>query len=825
MPNYSGIQKEEILKGLVHDDYFSNFGYEPNIDNIDFVITDKKARGDLFSDGAGSSRHYLWAETKKGTHDVFNMFTQLLLACKKTYEKGDHLAPPWLGVFDEARISFVAFHDILPIFNEIDFNWNQTPSNHDTTDFQKARRAVEKLIGAKIIVYNFGAGDDDIKEFIKTHFVMGASASIKSPITKDNFAQIFIKWIKEVKPFINISKDDWSEFRRLGIHDGDFFRADVMSEGGNTITERIKIVLKSDNYRFNEKIHGRLFTSDIDFTDKGAAYNRFWNKYERPPAEVYQKFIVERRDLLSSRNIRETKGTFFTPKIWSDKSKEYLAEVFGDDWQEKYYIWDCAAGTGNLLAGLTNPYNVWASDIEAGNVETMRSLVDIDENLNLLDAHIFQFDFLNDILTEEEYERQKGICAKAGLPPPERKLPPLLCEIIDNPEKRKKLIVYVNPPYAEASSAVNITRTGENKRGVTITHNAHNEYKNALGKAANELFSLFMMRIANKLSGAYLAVFSKLKYVNSANFVQFRANFSAQFQKGFICRSDTFDNVRGKFPIGFLIWRLSYNGYDFKFPKSVRLDVINEDGKRAAKKKGFYNSGKYINKWIKELDMNKNGAIGFMVNSGADFLKTNQTYLTVIEGTRHFNYFAFHENNIIGGCIYFAVRLCITPTWLNDRDQFLYPNNKYKIDIEFQNDCLIFTLFHGQNRISRNDGVNHWIPFTEKEVDAKEKFESNFMSNYLKGKTFSIEARSVLTAGLELWKYYHQKIKNNRTASANASFYDIREFFQGRKESGNMNAKSNDETYNALIANVRDAQKVLAKKIEPKVYEYGFLKE
>ncbi|MDR2785622.1 MAG: hypothetical protein LBB83_06880 [Treponema sp.] len=64
MADYTGIQKEETLKSLVHEDYFPKFGYEPNIDNIDFVITDKKARDDLFSDGPGSSHHYLWAEAK-----------------------------------------------------------------------------------------------------------------------------------------------------------------------------------------------------------------------------------------------------------------------------------------------------------------------------------------------------------------------------------------------------------------------------------------------------------------------------------------------------------------------------------------------------------------------------------------------------------------------------------------------------------------------------------------------------------------------------------------------------------------------------------------
>jgi hypothetical protein len=134
-------------------------------------------------------------------------------------------------------------------------------------------------------------------------------------------------------------------------------------------------------------------------------------------------------------------------------------------------------------------------------------------------------------------------------------------------------------------------------------------------------------------------------------------------------------------------------------------------------------------------------------------------------------------------------------------------------------------LFHGQNRFSSKDGINHWIPYAEKEVNAKEKFESNFMSEFLKDKPFSPEAQAVFDAGRELWKYYHTKIKNDKTASVNASFYDIREYFQGRNESGTMNTKSDDESYNALIKDLRGKHKKLAKKIEPKIYKYGFLKE
>jgi hypothetical protein len=102
---------------------------------------------------------------------------------------------------------------------------------------------------------------------------------------------------------------------------------------------------------------------------------------------------------------------------------------------------------------------------------------------------------------------------------------------------------------------------------------------------------------------------------------------------------------------------------------------------------------------------------------------------------------------------------------------------------------------------------------------------------------FSEEAKLVFDAGKNLWKYYHTQefpsfrgVDSNAVGrrgvyNVNASLYDIREHFQGRNEKGKMNNKSDDETYMKLIAELRSALKILAKKIEPKVYEYGFLKE
>jgi hypothetical protein len=473
-----------------------------------------------------------------------------------------------------------------------------------------------------------------------------------------------------------------------------------------------------------------------------------------------------------------------------------LAKVFGEAWQEEYYVWDCAAGTGNLLAGLTNKYNVWASDVEEGNVETMQSLVDIDESLDLLPAHVFQFDFLNDSFD---------------------KLPEGLRGIVKDPEKRKKLIIYINPPYAEASSTTAVMGAGRIKAGVATEQKTRNKYQSLIGAATNEISAQFMARIYYEIPCCKLGIFSKLKFVCTQHFINFRKCFKADYKAGFVVPADTFDNVHGKFPIGFTIWYLD----GVQFPKYIETDIQNGGGKKRFWD-DFYKS---INHWIKQFNIAANDSLGFMIMDAPDFQKIHQPIATLVKSSRHAVFYSFNNNNLITGCIYFAVRLCIEPTWLNDRDQFLYPNDEYKDDTEFQNNCLVFTLFHGQNRISSQHGVNHWIPFTEREVDAKEKFDSAFMSGFLKGKTFSAEALAVLDAGRELWKYYHAQTKTNRTASVNASFYDIREFFQGRNDKGAMRTKSDDATYNELLAALRNRLRVLTEKIQPKVYEYGFLKE
>ncbi len=402
----------------------------------------------------------------------------------------------------------------------------------------------------------------------------------------------------------------------------------------------------------------------------------------------------------------------------------------------------------------------------------------------------------------------------------------------------KKLVVYINPPYAEVSSKAETGKVGVNLSKI------HSKYGTLLGTAGRELFAQFLVRIYSELNGAIVAEFSKLKLLQGPAFLALRAHFQAQLNAIFLAPAYTFDNVKGQFPIGFKIWD---TGLKEQFI-SVIADVYDKNTDFIGTKELYaLEKGQHINKFISLYKGSNENAIGFMDGINAnDFQHHNIVYvLNTKEQAPNPRGLWINSGNLIPVAIYFSVRKAIEANWLNDRDQFLFPNDGWKTDEEFQNDCLTFTLFN--NNIQSKFGANHWIPFTESEVNAGEKFESSFMTDFIDGKItvneqsnnplfevkaadktqasgprqFSAEAKAVFDAGRELWRYYHSQANIN----VNASLYDIREYFQGRNDKGRMNSTSPDAEYTKLITDLRQKLNLLAAKIAPKVYEHGFLKK
>ena len=813
---YKDIREEE-LKNKVSTDWFKQFDTTEILGNIDFTVLPKQ-------DSLFGRTPLLWAEAKTGNFDICAMFVQLILTIGKARTFDKTLPPAFLGAFDFKKIAFVDYVNIQGIFFLNDFNWNVTPSNYDTKEFKLIKDRIESVLNDKTYIFDYQNDEKELKTFIKNN-VAKATTRSKTKIDKNNFIPIYLRWVEVVKPIIDVN---WDELKKNNILDSDFYLADLFVDDKDTQSieddfttrDSLFVVFNNQGYKIAKKNIKQMFDATINIRNKNA-YLQFWKLYKRPPIMEFQDYVIERRDLLVPQDIRERKGAFFTPRIWVELSQKYLTDYLGVDWQDDYYIWDCAAGTGNLLAGLTNKYNIYASTLDQADINVMHER--IDHGANLLINHVFQFDFLNDDFS---------------------KLPQSLQNIINNPEERKKLVIYINPPYAEATSSKTVSGTGENKAGVTTNFEIKKQLNPKIGKASNEIFALFMAIIYKNMQGCILGQFSKVKFVNGSNFKKFKDFFLAQYISGFVVPAETFDNVKGKFPIGFTIWNTSLESKI----ETISTEIYDKNGNYSGIKNFYGNLSKSINKWIKYFDDNNSSQIiGYLPSPAPDFQNQSFLFISINKGTRHVYYLPITANNLIETSLYFAVRHSISAVWLNDRDQFLEPINNWNNDWDFKNDCLTFTLFNGQNRITSNEGTNHWIPFAEQEVNAQSRFESNFMTDFINGKikidetpentlfeneanigvydnkprAFSEDAKAVFDAGRELWKYYHSKPNVN----VNASLYDIREYFQGRNDKGRMNSKSDNKEYMELIGELRNKLNFLADKIKPNIYEYGFLKE
>ncbi|WP_165549463.1 hypothetical protein [Helicobacter pylori] len=810
---------EEPLKSQIKAEFFKDKKFLYSGDKIDFMLSYKHSNATL---------PILWGEAKRGDFDDLDKaFTQLLLTIGK-HRLYTHHTPPYLCTFNAFRMEFIAFDDtITSFFYKSDIDFSITPSNHNTEGFKHALDAFKAMCELHKSVFDFKTQSQECKEFIENN-LNSSHLLNKIQIDKNNFFTIYQKWLEIVKPTIDIN---WEVAKTKDILDADYYLADLLSDGDKTIIEKLHTILRSSHYKLNRGVNelGKMDFMEVGFTDSQQAHQEFWSVYERPPKSEFQASILERRDLLVPSDVRERKGAFFTPKIWVEKSQEYLAKALGQDYQEDCIIWDCAGGTGNLLRGLLNKANLYLSTLDHNDVAIVKDLA-AKNHLKLLENHVFQFDFLNDDFFSD-------------------KAPKSLQEILKDQEKRKKLIIYINPPYAEAGNKAKMSGTGEHKAKVARNNKTHETYKNFLGSGANELFAQFFMRIYKELDGCIMASFSKLKYLNSSNFKKFREVFKAKFLEGFMVPADSFDNVKGQFPIGFLVWDTATP--PLKPTNALNLEVFDSSG-------GFlgYKTIRSCNKVLFLADYlqkfqptKKDTILGYLDPGRNSFQHQNLVHISVIDKSEqsHVKYFPIITTTILLVSVFFSIRHCIKATWQNDRDQFYAPyDDTWQDDSEFKNNCLIFMLFHTQNRITTTQGTNHFIPFSETEVNAKERYSSHALLDFLKGGIkeesdslflnakkenkplkFSPSASKVFDAGKEIYRYYHAQDFTNRPYNANASLYDIKEFFQGRNKQGKLNlpTKAKDKYYKQLYANLQDALKDLAKEIQPKVYEYGFLRE
>ena len=160
----------------------------------------------------------------------------------------------------------------------------------------------------------------------------------------------------------------------------------------------------------------------------------------------------------------------------------------------------------------------------------------------------------------------------------------------------KKILVLINPPYAESGSGVE----NGNKEGVAITKMS--KVMDEFGYAKRELFAQFLVRIYREIPTAFIAIFSKLKYVTAPNFDEFREIWNAKYLGGFVVHSKSFDGLKGEFPIGFLVWKTDKSAQKKNIINEIITDVLDKNAKPIGEK-CFYNlpNENLLTKWVSRL--------------------------------------------------------------------------------------------------------------------------------------------------------------------------------------------------------------------------------
>lgn len=776
----------------------------------------------------------IWFEAKDGyQHSTYAMFTQLMHYVQQALNKGEEV-PPFLCVIDTRKAAIMKSADVIPFLEKKTIKWGKSASSYT----QEALDAISAHIGTHFVSFKIETHEEEFISTVKAAIAKGDI--IRTQITPDNLKQVFDKWVSMIgREIKDVKEEDYALL----------FFADVMSDGTVATHQNLPAELLHRNNQPVFMLGGKLY----ELGNK-EGYRQFWAIYHRPPKETYRDYLLERRDSLIPIDERSFKGAYYTPLNVVDKAYDKLTETLGDNWQREYIVWDMCCGVGNLEVKHSNPRNVFMSTLDAADIDVMRA------TKTCVAATRFQYDYLNDDITDDgkiDYTLTN-------------KVPQALRDAI---AKGKKILVLMNPPYAEATSSDNAVTDGEagSKTGVAKTKVAAIAMKD-YGKASNELYTQFVVRIAKEIPNATLAMFSTLKYVSAPTLDKFRETWKAKYLGGFVVHSKSFEGLKGDFPIGFLIWKTEMNSKSKTVTNEILVEVLNKDVQPIGEKK-FYTltDAPLLTDWIvrpltndvervplknavlpatatKDVRGTKwsDNAIAWLNCAGNDLQQASKLTMLLSSGFGSGRGFFVNHENLEKSAIVFSVRRLIKPTWLNDRDQFLQPTKP--LSEEFKSDCLIWMLFNGSNLTAGANGlewngkkwsiVNHFIPFTEEEVGAPDRFESDFMVRYMasprpspKGEgavqptvmeSMSVEAKAVLDEGRRLWQAYfaHTDVRSVRDElklnRPDVGWYQIRKALEARNKSGDFAPVS--------FAAFKNAYDALTEKLQPMVYALGFLK-
>lgn len=577
----------------------------------------------------------------------------------------------------------------------------------------------------------------------------------------------------------------------------------------------------------------------------GNAFKSFFGYFDRNYTPQETMCLNGIADRLIVDADRRNSGDFWTPTMFVDYAHDMISKKLGEDWKEKYVVWDNCCGSLNL----TRDYKF--GELYCSTLYQSELNIGTDYNP---EATKFQFDFLNDEIVSKN--SLLGVYND--------KLPKGLKDALIN---NKPIVFFINPPYATA----NVMSTDEkHKAGVAKTMINEQMLKDKIGASSQNLYAQFLYRIIQiknefNLTNCHIALFSPTLFLTGSSYAKFRNVFLNEFSfdNAIQFKASHFADVADNWGISFSLW---YNGItenknDFEY---TLVDNINGEIIEQGKKVVYNIDGlKTASDWCKEsikglktedapqlssaIKLKQDGqgklvkdALGYYVNVSNNVYK-NQTDVYIVSSCSSMAHgISILPDNFERVCANYASRKLIVGNWVNSKDEYLAPNTEHPAYNEFVNDSLIYSLFHSSSNQSSLRNVDYkgkkwdikneffWLSnkeienlsntngFTQTYNDARTSKE-RYVYNKLQTITLSAEAQAVLDKASDIvrntFKYrelFNQEHPEYQIMNWDCGWYQI-------KALAKEYAKSDYEEFVKLY-------KKLADKMRPMVYILGFLK-
>ena len=608
----------------------------------------------------------------------------------------------------------------------------------------------------------------------------------------------------------------------------------------------ISSIIDRDNCYQHPNNENKLVCHNKHYDINGKYYRTFFSHFEKEYSPEDKNKFTEISDRLIEDTKRRRSGEFYTPTLFTDYAHKMISQELGEDWKEKYVVWDCCWGTGNL----TRDYKfkeLYASTLEQAEL-------DCGKRYNP-EATKFVFDFLND-----------DISNLFGC-----KLPPKLYEALD---ENKPIVFFINPPYGTAGNkGGNIS----SKEGCAKTRINKKMTSDKIGHCSENLYSQFLYRIYLikehfKLSNCFIAVYSPTGFLCGSSFKTFRKHFlnAFKYKQGAMFNASHFSDVKSNWGVSLSFWECGETNEKNLFA----YEVIDEDEEQIVSvgNKIIYNlDGKIpASEWVREytkgvrtydapqmtsaLNVKTEGktmcgsltedAIGYFFNDSNN-VRENPVGVAMFTSCYTKGHgLSVTKNNLTHCTTLLAARKLINLDWINQNDQYICPDVNSTYWKTYEDDSIVYSLFHFGGGQASNQSSLRNILYKNKLWDIKNEFfymsrdeimrlanENNFDFTYndakaaqeryvyklIQEKTFSPEALAVLNKAIELtkksFKYremFNQEHPEYQIMNWDCGWYQIKAVVKEYM-------KDDLEDFSVLY-------KQLADKMRPMVYELGFLK-